>query len=217
MFRRFLENEYHIIHPFAIGDEVHGIISETTGMWKIGIVQKIDASGHAIVKFMDTGQLSPDLSILHIRFPGGEWGGQGGTNPRIDKDSKTIEVDHILQVGIIKSLRGLKNVELKRFEHFTHCKMICPLDSELDDLDDEASKAVLKIRGKEELIENGEKYLSECIDLAQDLVHHVEVAYNAFNYFKSIDPETVLRCKKMSIWTSFIYATSMTKTARRVT
>ena len=77
---------------------------------------KIDASGHATVKFIDTGQC--DLSILHL-LPGGEWGGQGGTNPRIDRDSKTIEVDYILRVGIIKSLRGLKNLELQRFEHFT--------------------------------------------------------------------------------------------------
>ena len=51
------------------------------------------------------------------------------------------------------------------------------------------SNAVIKLRGYEELIEGGERYLDDCIDIArvkQALLHHIEVAYNAFHYFKSI-------------------------------
>ena len=188
-FRQFLVDEHHEIHPFSIGDEVHGVVHQGTGMWKIGVVTEIDHSGHATVKFIDTGEVAPSMSMLHLRFPGGEWGGQGGTNPRIGKHSKIIEVDHILPVGIVKDLQGLKKAELRRLEHFTHCKLICPHDKELEDLDEEMSNAVIKLRGYEELIEGGERYLDDCIDIArvkQALLHHIEVAYNAFHYFKSI-------------------------------
>jgi hypothetical protein len=187
-FRQFLVDEHHSIHPFAVGDEVHGVVHESTGMWKIGVVTEVDHSGHAVVKFIDTAE-TPTLSMLHLRFPGGEWGGQGGSNPRVGKTSKVIEVDHILPVGIVRDIQGLKKLELRRLEHFTHCKLICPPDEELDDLDDEESNAIIKLRGHEELIEAGELYLDNCIDIArvkQALLHHIEVAYNAFHYFKSI-------------------------------
>ena len=57
-FRQFLVDEHHEIHPFSIGDEVHGVVHQGTGMWKIGVVTNIDHSGHDKRIFVHRGVCS---------------------------------------------------------------------------------------------------------------------------------------------------------------
>lgn len=186
-FRSFLSKLPHTVHPFEIGDMVEVLEELSTNRIAQGTIRVVHHSGHVSVK-LEQGNYLESICLSRVRFVHGDWGGDGGKNPRISNHDDIEELERTVPAALVGDIIGLKGAGKHRLEHFSLCKFTFP-DHESIEAANEGEHLPIKIKGNRAKISHAVDLLNEAEDIAgikHTMSRHVETAYRAFAYFGSI-------------------------------